>query len=193
MTPWLTLKATSWKWLSLCQHGALIIIMEQRNAFLLLLSVLSAAEYTLCEWERNLYCLCHWYMRMSWLQQLVLLGLIQPIIWHSWWFSAPENTVCAQLPWHCILPVFLLLPWLFFLSRFCWFFFIFPSKCWISPGSVLDPLLYFHLLPEDLIQSHDFKHSQICISNPGFSQNSLLVYPTNCLISSFSCLVASQI
>lgn len=53
-------------------------------------------------------------------------------------------------------------------------------SCWIFPtGSVLDPLLYFHLLPDDLIQSHDFKHSQIRISNPGFSQNSSLVYPTN--------------
>lgn len=151
--------------------------------------------------------LCCWIYFM-WVRKKLILSM--PLIYEDVLITAASSTGtnttnhlaqlmilcswkhCAQLSWHCILPVFLLLPWLFFLSRFCWFFFIFPSKCWISPGSVLD-LLYFHLLPEDLIQSHDFKHSQIRISNPGFSQNSLLVYPTNCLISSFSCLVASQI
>lgn len=121
--------------------------------------------------------------------------------------STGTNTIyhLAQLmslcSWkHCLCSAFMTLhsssfPSIFMisLSHFCWFFFIFLSKCWISPGSVLDPLLYFHLLPGDLIQSCGFKHSQIYISNPGFSQNSWLVYPITCLISSFRCLVASQI
>lgn len=94
--PWATLEATSWKWLSLrptwdpgYHHGA-------ENCFS------PPFTFSLCcwiyfTWVRNkLILLCHWYIGMSWSQQLGLLELTQPIcsIWHSWWLSAPGNSLC---------------------------------------------------------------------------------------------------
>lgn len=53
-----------------------------RKLFFPFLSFLSPVEYTSREWEINLYCLCHWEMGMSLLQQVVLLGLTTTCLQH---------------------------------------------------------------------------------------------------------------
>lgn len=100
-----------------------------------------------------------WWIYFMWVRKKLILSM--PLIYGDVLITAASSTGTnttyhlAQLmnlcSWkHCLCSAFMTLhsssfpsTFMIALSRFCWFFFIFPSKCWISSGSVLDLLLIF--------------------------------------------------